>query len=282
MAFFFRNDWTKLKVQSVLEKKQEKEKLAKAKAAGKSSFSFQINVLYRVLTKTLYTITVDTPDIRALFNTLVTYKKETNENIETPSTMTMDDMSSIASGVLHDEQLQLDTALRNSMKNTFEKSEFTPDGSHINELRAKRKLVRESDRITLSDRKRAAIDYDFSKDPDSPPHIDQKARNRLNNNGLDAAYFMATQSSIPSPQNSASSTRTTAKGSKWIKSIRIEAMRHMSSSDEIKASKGRDLYRLLTRKHPSDQYGDILSIANDSDEIGMTVQDTVNLMLSMM
>ena len=197
--------------------------------------------------------------------------------------MTADDMSSIASGVLADEKLQLDTALRNSMKDSFEKSVFTPDGNHINDLRAKRKLFKEADHSAHIDRKRAAIDYDFSRDPDSPPHIDQKSRNHLNNNGLDAAYFMSTQASTPSPMISSAQKVSTAKGSKWMKDIRLESMRHMRcEDDDVNAAKGRALYRLLTRKQPSDEYGDILSIALDSDEMGLTVEDTVKLMITMM
>ena len=59
-------------------------------------------------------------------------------------------------------------------------------------------------------------------------------------------------------------------------------MRNMTCDDGVKAGKVRDLYRLLTRKNPSDQYGDVTSIASDSDELGMTVEDTVKLMISMM
>ena len=62
----------------------------------------------------------------------------------------------------------------------------------------------------------------------------------------------------------------------------MEWMCNMTSDDGVKAGKARDLYRLLTRKNPSDQYGDVMSIASDSDELGMTVKDTVKLMMLMM
>ena len=230
-------------------------------------------------------ISENTPDIRAVFHTLTTHKKPFNETYHdsTLSTLTADDMSSVASGVLADEKLQLDTALRNSMKESFEKSVFTPEGDHIDNLRAKRKLFKEADHSAYRDSKRAAIDYDLSNDPDSPPVLDQKSRNRLNNNGLDMAYFMSTQASTPSPMISSARKVSTVKGSKWLKDIRLESMRHMRcEDDEVKATKGRALYRLLTRKQPTDEYGDIMSIANDSDEMGMTVEDTVKLMISMM
>ena len=177
------------------------------------------------------------------------------------------------------------------MKDQFQSSAFHPNGQHISELRAQRVLFQSHDKVSLQERKRPAIDaIDLVDSP--PSKIDKKANNRLSNNGLDAAYFAGTQPDFESPftsprVNVTSTVSTTSaampstkKKQKWLQSIRMEVMRRMRPNNHaVSAGDARKLYKLLSRCHPKDDYTDILTIANDADEMGMTVDETVAIML---
>ena len=216
--------------------------------------------------------------------------------------LSRDAFSSVASDFASKEDLQLNMALRNSLKDSFVKSSFTPDGKQsIADLRAKRRLFHESDKETLY-AKRASYDqssYDLTMDT-PPSSLPSKVNNRLSNNGLDHAYFMSTQlsqdiSSPPANKNthfenqwecditSPPAKKMTRIEAKWEQKLRIETIRIMqlSNSDPGQAEKARGLYRVLTRKQPHEQYSDVHSIATDCDHTGMTVEDTVKLMINM-
>ena len=220
----------------------------------------------------------NTPDIRQIF-----YRQF--DNLDTPSTMTSDDWSNAGTKVVSDEQMHLNTAIRNSMKDQFEKTAFTPDGSqHISELRAQRALFHSQDKEKVLERKRSSVDLSV----DSP--IVKKASNRISNNGLDPAYFALTQQEISSPYATPPSLVNTAshannssskKFKKWEQSIRLETMRRMRSNDNSIASDAKKLYRLFSRKDPKEEYTDMMTIAKDADDLGMTVDDTVDMMLAM-
>ena len=239
-----------------------------------------------------------TPDIREMWHTIS--KSAASKPLSafaTPSTLTTterDDISSISSDFLNNEDVQMNVALRNSMKDSWTKSTCTPDGQHINELRAKRRLFQQADKDNL-DRKRAAVTGTMTRPltiKDSPPSVAYgsatKVSNRIHNNGLDPAYYMLTQhENAVSPQITAPLPVPKSEStihSKLEQSIRIECIRLMrngSNQDSSVKNRARTLYRLINRKVPSDKYADIVSITEDCDHCGMTIESTVELMLSM-
>ena len=100
-------------------------------------------------------MSVNTPDIREVWNSVAigSAKQMPNTNLSTltvspVSNLNSDGFSTVGSSIGYEENLQMDIALHNSMKESFKKSAFTPDGDHISELRAKHRLLKV---ITLSD-----------------------------------------------------------------------------------------------------------------------------------
>ena len=215
---------------------------------------------------------------------------------QTPSTgvsTIRDNLSTVSNSVAKSEDMQMNIALQNSLKDSFPKSSFSPDGVHISELRAKRRLFHETDKQMLSDAKRPAfeqeIHYDFSKDSSPQAYASSsKAMSRINNNNLDSAYFMSTQyddetgtspgqvATMPPLPNT---NRTKTDSSQWGK-LRVECIRRMRVKD-ANTNNARKLYRVLNRKHPKDLFSDIESMASDCHASGMTVEDTVDCMIDM-
>lgn len=219
----------------------------------------------------------------------------------TPATrLSSDGFSTIGSNIGYDEDLQLNIALKNSMKESFKKTTFTPDGHHISDLRAKRRLFLDSDKKVLHMKSQHYSSNKKAKQPSMQPSLQSpldlthdsplpasayamssKVRNRINNNGLDSAYFASTQydDNINSPPAIQATIRLDAG---WEQKIRIEIIRHMRvGKDSTMKAQARELYRVITRRSPSEKYSDVQSIASDCNNTGMTVTETVELMLAM-
>ena len=253
------------------------------------------------------------------------------------TTDTHDDLSSLASDLMNNDEMQMNIAMQNSMKESYRQrnsfpSTLTPEGVSINEMRAKRKEYRISEARNCEE----VMNNDLTHLVDSPPKNNQlsstshsstftpehgihgkrlmfrssdeqylkkrrqimtedlknlmdtpspnscvssKANNRVTNNGLDPAYFAATQHDSPQQENHPKTSRRSLDPS-FEQKIRIETMRLMQTSDDAARVKATNLYRLLNRKRPTDEYSDIQSIALDCDHIGKTVSDTVLLMMA--
>ena len=247
-------------------------------------------------------MSVNTPDIREVWNSVAigSAKQMPNTNLSTltvspVSNLNSDGFSTVGSSIGYDEDLQMDIALRNSMKESFKKSAFTPDGDHISELRAKRRLFQDSEKKQLNAKKemyssqkkgRKGVVYNLTHDSPRLPSpsgftMPSNVSNRIHNNGLDPAYFMSTQQdSIASPP--AIQTKTNSKvDSDWEQKLRIDIIRRMRTGTTDNVSVARTLYRVYTRREPKDKFADVESIARDCNNAGMTVAETVDLMMSM-
>ena len=240
---------------------------------------------------------VNTPDIRQMWNQIAiksANQQPSGASLTPVTTMSSDGFSTVASSIGYDEDLQMNMALRNSLKtqDNLQKSTFTPDGKHINTLRTSRHLFQEADKRNLdskvavySSSKKlkhssfsSPIDVDDS--PLAPPsglRMSTKVSNRIYNNGLDPAYFASTQ--IESPEDHQSKIKNKS-DVEFDQKIRYEVIRHMQHVDGNKAQ-ARTLYRILTRGEPKEQFMDVDSIASDCNNQGMSVSETVELMLAM-
>lgn len=196
-----------------------------------------------------------------------------------------DALFNLATRLSNDEKLQMDLALRNSLKDVgpFKQSVFTPNGEHINSLRTSRRLFQEADKRELQ-KKTTAYSSQKKKARSSPPEVitldntPPSTMNRIHNNHLDPAYFAMTQTdTLPSP-----SYFKTNVDSKWKQKIRHEVIRYMQNgeNDSIKQH-ARELYRIMTRQEPREKFSDIDNMACDCSNAGMSATETVELMLSM-
>ena len=69
--------------------------------------------------------------------------------------------------------------------------------------------------------------------------------------------------------------------SDWEQKLRIDIIRRMRTGTTDNVSVARTLYRVYTRREPKDKFADVESIASDCNNAGMTVAETVDLMMSM-
>lgn len=213
-------------------------------------------------------------------------------NLATPSTpSTLHDELSIASSKLAgSEQMQLNLAIRNSLKESFRKSSFTPEGIHISQLRTQRRLFNETDKQMLSGSKRPAIYEDLTgktPSPDMSSPKSAKSANRLHNNKLNVDYYnlltqQSEQDTIQSPPSTISSaSKSGAKDQKLWEAIRGECIRRMRVKDQS-TKKAVNLYKVITSPaHDPTMNTVIMSMANDCERSGMTTYDIVECMLEL-
>lgn len=207
-------------------------------------------------------------------------------NQNSSAKMSNDDYSSLATDVSKNEKLQMEIALRNSMKDVYAPPNQTAEGDSISDLRTKRRLFQSSDQISLSQKraayamKRTTLDSPISltSSPSTEP-VPQKLSNRLYNNKLDAAYFMATQTDddVDGPVTA----ETIKVDPKWDQQIRIEVLRLLQNGKSEDKTAITMLYRILTRQLPRDKHNDMKSVASDCNHAGMSVEMTVEIMMSM-
>lgn len=223
----------------------------------------------------------------------------TPDNTTIPSTPSThhDNLSYAASPTDHDsisqssnkfaasEEAQFKIAVRNSLKDSFPKSSFSPEGIHISELRTKRRLFNEADKKMLSSQKRPTGYHDLSQ-TSGFSNVASKAMNRMANNSLDPAYFQLTQLEteddfIESPPRKVTRSSPTKKDTKLWDAIRGECIRLMNPDvDPIKKDKAIALYKVITiPSQNSDINVVIQTMAVDCERRGMTTNATVECML---
>lgn len=204
-----------------------------------------------------------------------------------------DTLASLSQTLSSDEKMQIDLALRNSLKDlaSMKQSMFTPDGKHIDELRTSRRLFHQSEKRS---RQQQAAELSATKkktkqgSPSPIPgglimidHTPPSTKNRIHNNGLDRAYFEHTQTQTS--EYNLQRQSDTNKWNKWNQEVRNEIIRNIRvAKDEVTKEKARQLYRVFTRHQPPTLYADVHNIAMDCNSSGMLVAETVEMMMSML
>lgn len=237
----------------------------------------------------LFTCIGNTPDIRGLWHSIAQVPREdvyaTIEfekkpaAVTTPSTAptsVRDTFSSLSKQVARSDEMQMNLALRNSLKDTFM--------SDKERLNTRRRLFADSDKKIIKKFKRPAFEDEvvyLDMSPDSKPapkKLPSKTQNRVSNNNLDARYVQATQTLNESPPRSLPS--------ELLRAVRSECIRRMKLKDNAAqqqaAKKSVVLFRILTRKSPAEMWKDISTLATDCHSNGDTIEDTVECMLTLL